>query len=137
MREMNDRGQLIITMALLISILLIGLSYVYSQNLLAGTETSISQLNFPKNDIRYLKRIAVEELTEYAGDPSSFLQRAKGLDNQITALYALHGAYASIDVYDIKKSFVGGSESITSFTVKIIFSNTEVEYEETITVQLT
>ncbi|MBE8540426.1 hypothetical protein [Geoglobus acetivorans] len=137
MREMNERGQLIITMGLLISILLVGLSFVYSQNLLAGTESSISQLNFPKNDIRLLKKIAVEELTEYANDPSSFLQRANELDRQITALYALHGAYASIDVYDIKKGFSGGSESITSFTVKIIFSNTEVEYEDTITIRLT
>ena len=130
----DSRGQIIITMALMIAILLAGLSYVYSQNLLAGTESSITQLNFPKNEIRDLRRIAVEELTDYASEPSSFLDRAKELDRQITTLYALHGAYASIDVFDIKKD-AGGK--ITSFMIKIIFSNTEVEYEETVTVQLT
>jgi hypothetical protein len=133
----DTRGQIIITMALMISILLAGLSYVYSQNLLAGTETSITQLNFPKNEIRDLRRIAIEELTDYASEPSSFLDRAKELDRQITTLYALHGAYASIDVFDIKKSVVGGQETITSFMIRIVFSNTEVEYEETVLVQLT
>ncbi len=135
MENLNcNKGQMIVIMALIVAILLTGLSYVYSQNLLAGTESSITQLNFPKNEIRDLRAIVIEQLTYYAYRyPDSFLDYVRMLDEQIARLYALHGAYASIDVYDIKKDSTG---QITSFKVKIIFSNVEVEYEETKVVKL-
>jgi hypothetical protein len=123
----DENGQLIIIVALIFSILLAGLSLVYTQNLLAGTESSLTQLNFPRNEIRDLRNIALEELRYYAiNNPSSFLEYAEELRKQITALYASHGSYADIEVYDIKMSADG---SITSFTVKIIFSNMVVDYE--------
>jgi hypothetical protein len=48
------------------------------------------------------------------------------LDEQIEALYASHGSYASVDVYNVTWS---ASDTITSFNVKIVFSNPVVDYE--------
>jgi hypothetical protein len=125
----DENGQILIIMALLISVLLAGLSLLYTQNLLAGTESALTQLNFPKNEIRDLNRIVEEQLVYYAiNNPENFLTYVRELDKQITMMYALHGAYADIDVYDVKTNING---DITSFSVKIIFSNAVVDYEHT------
>ncbi len=124
----DDSGQVLIIIALIVSILLAGLSLIYTQNLLAGTESALTQLSFPKNEIRELNRVVEEYLTYYArANPSNFLTYADELDNQIRMFYASHGAYADIDVFDIKKNAFG---DITSFSVRIVFSNAVVDYEE-------
>ncbi len=128
---LNDEGQIIIILALIISILLAGLSLVYTQNLIAGSESGASQLSFPKNEIRDLKTLATEKLKEYATSRENFLNYAEQMNKQVEELYASHGSYANIEVIDVKTS-TGGT--ITSYTVKIVFSNTEVEYEDTQTV---
>ena len=128
----DEKGQIIIILALIVSILLAGLSLVYTQNILAGTESGITQLSFPKNEIRDLKIIATEKLKEYATlSPENFLYYSEEINKQIEELYASHGSYASIDVMDVKTSADG---TITSYTVRIVFSNMEVEYEDTQTV---
>ncbi|AEA46150.1 hypothetical protein [Archaeoglobus veneficus] len=128
----DEKGQIVIILALVVSILLAGLSLVYTQNILAGTESGVTQLSFPKDAIRDLRELALEKLKEYATlSPESFLYYAKQIDRQVQQLYASHGSYASIEVIDVKTSADG---TITSYTVKIVFSNTEVEYEDTQTV---
>jgi len=128
----DERGQIIIILALIISILLAGLSLVYTQNLIAGSESGATQLSFPKNEIRDLRTLATEKLKEYTGlSPENFLNYAEQMNKQVEELYASHGSYADIEVVDVKTS-TGGT--ITSYTVKITFSNTEVEYEDTVTV---
>ena len=128
----NEKGQIIIILALIISILLAGLSLVYTQNILAGMESGVTQLSFPKNEIRDLKIIATEKLKEYATlSPDNFLYYSEQINKQIEELYASRGSYASIDVIDVKTSADG---TITSYTVRIVFSNVEVEYEDTQTI---
>ena len=128
----DEDGQIIIILALIISILLAGLSLVYTQNILAGTESGITQLSFPKNEIRDLRTIAAEKLKEYTIlSPDNFLHYAEEINKQVGELYASHGSYASIEVIDLKTSADG---TITSYTVKIVFSNMEVEYEDTQTI---
>ena len=57
MESMNDRGQLIILFALIVSGIIVTLSVVYTQNILAGMESSRTIMVFPKEEIRNLRDI--------------------------------------------------------------------------------
>ena len=128
----DNRGQIIIILTLFISVLLAELSLVYTQNVLAGMESSTAQLMFPKYPIENLRRIALVDLKNYArSNPSGFLEYAQKIDQQVERLYAEHGCYASIDVLDVKYT---SSNQISCYTVKIIFFNSGVDYEDTETV---
>ncbi len=128
----DNRGQIIIILTLFISVLLAELSLVYTQNVLAGMESSTAQLTFPKYPIENLRRIALVDLKNYArSNPSGFLEYAQKIDQQVERLYAEHGCYASIDVLDVKYT---SSNQISCYTVKIIFFNSGVDYEDTETV---
>ena len=128
----DNRGQIIIILTLFISVLLAELSLVYTQNVLAGMESSTAQLTFPKYPIENLRRIALVDLKNYArSNPSGFLEYAQKIDQQVERLYAEHGCYASIDVLDVKYT---SSYQISCYTVKIIFFNSGVDYEDTETV---
>ncbi len=128
----DEKGQIIIILALFISVLLAELSLVYTQNILAGMESSTTQLTFPKYPIENLRRIALVDLKEYAEkNPSGFLLRAQEINSQIEKLYAEHGCYASIDILDIKYT---SSNQISCYTVKITFFNSVVDYEDIETV---
>jgi len=128
----DNRGQIIIIMTLFISVLLAELSLVYTQNILAGMESSTAQLTFPKYQIENLRRIALVDLKNYAkSNPSGFLEYAQKVDQQVERLYAEHGCYASIDVINVKYT---SSYQISCYTVKIIFFNSGVDYEDTETV---
>ncbi len=128
----DNRGQIIIILTLFISVLLAELSLVYTQNILAGMESSTAQLMFPKYPIENLRRIALVDLKNYAkSNPSGFLEYAQKIDQQVERLYAEHGCYASIDILDVKYT---SSNQISCYTVKIIFFNSGVDYEDTETV---
>ncbi len=128
----DEKGQIIIILALFISVLLAELSLVYTQNILAGMESSTTQLTFPKYPIENLRRIALVDLKEYAEkNPSGFLLRAQEINSQIEKLYAEHGCYASIDILDVKYT---SSNQISCYTVKITFFNSVVDYEDIETV---
>jgi len=125
---LNDEGgQIIIILAVIISVLLAGLSLLYAQNILAGNESAYTQLTFPKHEIQNLRSLVIDELRYQAiHNPNSFQDYASVLDEQIEALYASHGSYADVDVYNITWS---AGDTITAFSVKIIFSNPVVDYE--------
>jgi len=137
----DEKGQIIVILAVIISILLASLSLLYAQNILAGSESAYSQLSSSAPEIENLKNM-VNELEELAkdniNDPAGFLRYADALNEQVKALYASHGSYADIEVYNLSLSCVvydnvtGNCvvENIKSFNVKIVFSNPEVEYEE-------
>ncbi len=128
----DNRGQIIIILTLFISVLLAELSLVYTQNVLAGMESTTAQLTFPKYSIENLRRIALVDLKNCArSNPSGFLEYAQKIDQQVERLYAEHGCYASIDVLDVKYT---SSYQISCYTVKIIFFNSGVDYEDTETV---
>ncbi len=128
----DRRGQIIIILALFISVLLAELSLVYTQNVLAGMESSTTQLTFPKYAIENLKHIALVDFKKYAEkNPSGFLDYARMVDRQITEIYARRGCYASIDILDVKYT---SSDTISCYTVRITFFNSGVDYEDTETV---
>jgi hypothetical protein len=126
----DDNGQIIIILAVIISVLLAGLSLLYAQNILAGNESAYTQLTFPKAEIQNLRNLVINELRYQAiNNPNSFLDDYGYddiLNEQIGALYASHGSYAYIEVYNITWS---AGDTITSFNVRIVFSNPMIDYE--------
>ncbi len=128
----NEKAQIIIILALFISVLLAELSLVYTQNILAGMESSTTQLTFPKYAIENLRKIALVDLKNYAKtNPTGFISYAVKLNKQVERLYAEHGSYASINVINVKYT---SSYQISCYTVRIVFFNPEVEYVDTETV---
>jgi len=139
----DEKGQLIVVLAVIICILLASLSLLYAQNMLAGSESAYSRLSSSTSEIRNLKNMVneLEELARQCNDaknPDAFMRYADALNEQVKALYASHGSYADIEVYNLSLSCVvydnvtGNCvvEKIKSFNVKIVFSNPEVEYED-------
>lgn len=123
----DERGQIIITLAVIISVLLAGLSLLYAQNILAGNESAYTQLTFPKHEIQNLRSVVIDELRYQAiHNPNSFQDYVSVLDEQLEALYASHGSYADVEVYNVTWS---AGDTITAFSVKIVFSNPVVDYE--------
>lgn len=59
---MNDRGQIMIIFALVIATIVISLSVLYTQNLLAGLETTKTMFAYPKEEIRNLEEIADDSI---------------------------------------------------------------------------
>jgi len=123
----DEGGQIIIILAVIISVLLAGLSLLYAQNILAGNESAYTQLTFPKHEIQNLRSLVIDELRYQAMyNPNSFQDYVNVLDEQLEALYASHGSYANVEVYNVTWS---AEDTITAFTVKIVFSNPVVDYE--------
>lgn len=123
----DESGQLIIILAVIITILLAGLSLIYAQNMLAGNEASYYQLTSPKSEIQNLQSLAIKELKYQAEkNPNNFREYAEVLNKQIKELYASHGSYTNVEVYNVTRST---DDSINSFKVKIVFSNPVVDYE--------
>lgn len=57
MAELNERGQMILLFALVVTIVILTLSYVYAQNIIAGIESTRAMMAFPKEEIRNLRDI--------------------------------------------------------------------------------
>ncbi|MBO8179245.1 MAG: hypothetical protein H0Z19_01995 [Archaeoglobus sp.] len=53
----DERGQMILLFAFVVVIVILTLSYVYAQNIIAGVESSRAMLAFPKEEIRNLQFI--------------------------------------------------------------------------------
>ncbi|MDI9645100.1 MAG: hypothetical protein QFX40_00215 [Archaeoglobales archaeon] len=55
--EMNNRGQMILLFAAAVVVIILSLSYIYAQNIIAGIESSRTMLAFPKEELRNLIEI--------------------------------------------------------------------------------
>ncbi|RLI79711.1 hypothetical protein DRP05_02900 [Archaeoglobales archaeon] len=108
----DNRGQVLIIFSLLITTVIASLAILHAQNLLAGVESSRALMVFPKEDIRNLRQIGKSELPNY-------IVYEDDLNKQIEMLYALHGFYGSVEkVY----------EEYNYYKMRVMFSNSEVEY---------
>ncbi|RLI75207.1 hypothetical protein DRO97_03895 [Archaeoglobales archaeon] len=115
----DEKGQVLIIFSLLIATVIASLSILHAQNLLAGVESSRALMVFPKEDIRNLKQIAKNELPDY-------IVFEDDLNKQIEMIYALRGAYGSV-----KKVY----EEYNYYKIRVLFSNSEVEYVDTFIVR--
>jgi len=53
----DERGQMILLFAFVVVIVVLTLSYIYAQNVIAGLESSRAMMAFPKEEIRNLEYI--------------------------------------------------------------------------------
>ncbi|WP_456329672.1 hypothetical protein [Archaeoglobus sp.] len=89
----DEKGQMILLFAFVVVIVILTLSYVYAQNIIAGVESSRAMLAFPKEEIRnlhYIKQNYRDNLGE--------------INPQIQTLCAKNGwvCYVSIDKIEFR-----------------------------------
>ncbi len=120
--ESVDRAQILILFALIVAGIIVGLSVVYTQNLLAGMETSRTLLVFPKEEIRNLREIVENEYLKVAGS-DIFENFTSSIDRQIRILYAQKGSYAEVS---------GVPAGYLSFRAKIVYVGGGIEYNDTV-----
>ncbi len=61
--EVNEKGQMILLFAAAVVVIILSISYVYAQNIIAGIESSKTMLAFPKEEIRNLCELASSSST--------------------------------------------------------------------------
>ncbi|WP_290900095.1 hypothetical protein [Ferroglobus sp.] len=129
--ESVNRAQILILFALVVSGIIVGLSVVYTQNLLAGMETSRTLLVFPKEEIRNLREIVERDYLSVAAlignDPSAMSNFANNVSDQIRMLYAQKGCYADVTAFKIEIGKVG-----LAFNAKIVYVGGGLEYNDTL-----
>ncbi|MEM0022619.1 MAG: hypothetical protein QXN27_04550 [Archaeoglobaceae archaeon] len=91
---MNDKGQMILLFAAAVVVIILSLSYIYAQNLIAGMESSRTMLAFPKEEIRNLMEIRSQTDSQ--------------VQNQLAILCAKNGwiCYVSINKVEFKNAEV-------------------------------
>ncbi|AAB90484.1 MULTISPECIES: hypothetical protein [Archaeoglobus] len=89
---MDEKGQMILLFAFVVVIVVLTLSYVYAQNIIAGVESSRAMLAFPKEEIRNLEEIQ----KNFGGDSE--------VNSQIQTLCAKNGwvCYVGVDKVEFK-----------------------------------
>ncbi|MCS7130166.1 MAG: hypothetical protein NZ872_01965 [Archaeoglobaceae archaeon] len=58
---MNEKGQMILLFSAGVVVIILSLSYLYAQNIIAGIESSRTMLAFPKEEIRNLVEIQTDD----------------------------------------------------------------------------
>lgn len=117
MASMSDRGQVLILFTLMVSIVVISISVLHAQNILAGMETSRTMMLFPKEEIRNLKDLADIAIKKL---PTRWLEYSMDIYNQTRILYSQKGVYGDIIIMD------SGNKVIINFI------SGDVEYSETL-----
>lgn len=131
----DERGQVLIIFSLLMATVIASLSILHAQNLLAGVESSRALMVFPKEDIRNLKQIAKNDLkNEFSDSRDKLIDRSQELNKQIQILYATKGTFGSLEVipYTIETD---SNNDVKVFKVKVVYSDSEVEYIDTFRVR--
>ncbi len=130
MESMNERGQVIILFALLVSGIIISLSVIHAQNLLAGMESSRTIMVFPKEEIRNLRDIAETEFVNEMGlRKYEFDEFTYNVSRDIRLLYAQKGSYAEIAVFASYPSDI--TNTVSYFNVRITYIGGGIEYNDT------
>lgn len=86
---MNEKGQMILLFAAAVVVIILSLSYLYAQNIIAGIESSRTMLTFPKEEIRNLVEIRDRGVTSQ-------------VQEQIKILCAKNGWVCYVDNFGVK-----------------------------------
>jgi len=113
---MNDKGQVLILFTLVISTIIISISVLHAQNILAGMETSRTMMLFPKEEIRNLKDLA--EIAVKKMPSSRWSEYSTDIYNQTRLLYSQKGVYGDLIIIDSGRKVI------------INFISGDVEYSE-------
>ena len=130
MEGVNNRGQVIILFALIVSGIIVTLSVIYTQNILAGMESSRAIMVFPKEEIRNLKDVVESEFINEMGlKKYEFDEFTYNVSRDIRLLYAQKGSYAEIAVFASYPSDL--TDTVAYFNVRITYIGGGIEYNET------
>jgi hypothetical protein len=117
MASVKERGQVLILFTLLISTIIISISVLHAQNILAGMETSRTMMMFPKEEIRNLKDLAGIAVKKMP--PAKWGEYSSDIYDQIRVLYSQKGVYGDLIISE------SGNKVIVNFI------SGDVEYSET------
>ena len=124
---MNEDGQWIVLMGLLVAVGLFFLALIINQSALVGQTTAEGVLEFPKNDIRDLRK-AVFDYTDKFGMVPDTDETKKNVQEDIIAI--------SLERKNAVVYFtVGDPEDISgqqAYPVEIHYNNGVTEYDETV-----
>ncbi len=134
----DDSGQVILMMAIIIVIGMMILLIYLNQSMLAGHSSYLSITDFPKDDIRELKKETVEEAYTIGKlvNNKNVDDKRKAYDDNFTryaanicSLYAEKGSLINV-------SSTPGIENdkIVNATVELSYKNGETTYSENITI---
>ncbi len=130
MESMNERGQVIILFALIVSGIIISLSVIHAQNLLAGMESSRTIMVFPKEEIRNLRDIVETEFVNEMGlKKYEFDEFTYNVSKDVRLLYAQKGSYAEITVFASYPSDI--TNTVSYFNIRITYIGGGIEYNDT------
>lgn len=126
MARMNEEGQWIVLMGLLVAVALFFLALIVNQSALVGQTTAEGVLEFPKNDIRDLREAVFDYVRDYEA------LRNNGYDddvkNDVIAI-SLERKNAVVNFAVGEKRDVSGRELCP---VEIHYNNGVTEYDETV-----
>jgi predicted RecA/RadA family phage recombinase len=126
MARMNEEGQWIVLMGLLVAVALFFLALIVNQSALVGQTTAEGVLEFPKNDIRDLREAVFDYVRDYEA------LRNNGYDddvkNDVIAI-SLERKNAVVNFAVGEKRDVSGRDLRP---VEIHYNNGVTEYDETV-----
>jgi predicted RecA/RadA family phage recombinase len=126
MARMNEEGQWIVLMGLLVAVALFFLALIVNQSALVGQTTAEGVLEFPKNDIRDLREAVFDYVRDYEA------LRNNGYDddvkNDVIAI-SLERKNAVVNFTVGEKRDVSGRQL---HPVTIHYNNGVTEYDETV-----
>ena len=126
MARMNEDGQWIVLMGLLVAVALFFLALIVNQSALVGQTTAEGVLEFPKNDIRDLREAVFDYVRDYEA------LRNNGYDddvkNDVIAI-SLERKNAVVNFAVGEKRDVSGRDLRL---VEIHYNNGVTEYDETV-----
>ncbi|MCR8454685.1 MAG: hypothetical protein NDP13_06835 [Crenarchaeota archaeon] len=113
MATLNEKGQMLILFTLFIATIVISISILHAQNILAGMESSRAMILFPKDEIYNLRDLAgIACDSNIMSSYNDKLRYSQNVSNQVKLLYSQKGVYGDIIIIEGDKrvilNFVSG-----------------------------
>jgi len=144
----DDSAQWLLLSAIIVSIGLFAIVLLLNSAVLSGHSSSASILSFPKNEIRDLRSMMLQEAVLLgqdvnanaslagSGKIASFKASYDRYIGEINWMYLLHGAIINVTYVPSLYSDVYSHELITNVTVSIVYYDSNTIYKENKTVGL-
>lgn len=125
---MNEEGQWIVLMGLLVAVGLFFLALIINQSALVGQTTAEGVLEFPKNDIRDLREAIFDYVDKYDKYGNTGGSDAKNVREDIIAI-SLERKNAVVSFSVRQRVSISGQQA---YPVEIHYNNGVTVYDETV-----
>jgi len=125
---MNEEGQWIVLMGLLVAVGLFFLALILNQSALVGQTTAEGVLEFPKNDIRDVREAIFDYVDKYGNADTAGNPSAKAVREDIVAI-SLDRKNAVVD-FNVKDQVEISGQ--LAYPVETHYNNGVTEYDETV-----